>query len=339
MCSSGRAHLGQYLDDRRAAATARLAALRSALSSAESRIAGKACVYVTGSFGRGEASAHSDLDLFIVGRSTEGEPRGEEKLGLSRLDQICVKADLIHVAREKGFPDFSGDGEYLEHYTVAELNRALGKPEDDATNTFTARLLLLLESTSLLGNDVRAEAIDNVIAKYWGDFEDHRDSFVPAFLTNDILRLWRTFCVNYEARTARDPAAQKAKRALKNYKLKHSRALTCYSAVAYMLAVFGSRQTVTPDDAKLMADLSPTARLEALRENFGADADIVEALLSKYELFLSNTDAAEADLVQRFMDREKKREYFNQANAFGDGICELIQAVGGNSRFHRLVVV
>jgi hypothetical protein len=63
-----------------------------------------------------------------------------------------------------------------------------------------------------------------VVEAYWRDFLDHRQAFVPTFLTNDILRLWRTFCVNYEARTQTEPARKKAKRKLKNYKLKHRRA-------------------------------------------------------------------------------------------------------------------
>jgi hypothetical protein len=71
--------------------------------------------------------------------------------------------------------------------------------------------------------------IEEVIAAYWRDYDDHKNEFVPAFLANDILRLWRTFCVNYEARTSTDPPHQRAKRRLKNYKLKHSRLLTSYS--------------------------------------------------------------------------------------------------------------
>lgn len=137
--------------------------------------------------------------------------------------------------------------------------KTLGHPNDDASNTFTARLLLLLESKPLFGTDVYWEAIEQVIAAYWGDFTDHKNEFVPAFLANDVLRIWRTFCVNYEARTAREPEEKRAKRKLKNYKLKHSRLLTCYSALAYLLAVFQEKKTVTPADARTMVGLTPTA--------------------------------------------------------------------------------
>lgn len=67
---------------------------------------------------------------------------------------------------------------------------------------------------------------------------------IELFHANDILRPWRTFCVNYEARTSTDPPRQMAKRRLKNYKLKHSRLLTCYSGLLYLLAMYSSKETV-----------------------------------------------------------------------------------------------
>src|SRR5580658_2234467 len=74
------------------------------------------------------------------------DPDGKEGSLLKHLDEICIKADLIEVTRKLRIPEFSGDGRYLAHYSVHEFTKALGTPEDDVTNTFTARLLLLLES-------------------------------------------------------------------------------------------------------------------------------------------------------------------------------------------------
>ena len=84
---------------------------------------------------------------------------------------------------------------------------------------------------------------------------------MPAFLTNDILRLWRTFCVNYEAGTEREPEDKKAKGKLKNYKLKHSRMLTCYSAILWLLAIYAKKNSVSRDDAFAMTGMTPTERL------------------------------------------------------------------------------
>jgi predicted nucleotidyltransferase len=211
------------LADRRFMTAARITELRDRLKSAETLAKGKACVFVTGSFGRREAGPYSDLDLFIVGKR-DGIPASDGKEGslLKHLDEICIKADLIEATRELNLPEFSLDGRYLTHYSVHEFTKTLGTPQDDVTNTFTARLLLLLESCSLLESAVYQEITEEVIAAYWRDYEDHKPDFMPAFLANDILRLWRTFCVNYEARTERIPEVEKAKGKLKNYKLKHS---------------------------------------------------------------------------------------------------------------------
>lgn len=295
---------------RRGETDSRLLKIQELLADAARLADGKACVYVTGSFGRGEASQFSDLDLFIVGRTVTG------RRALGNLDEICLKADLVEATRKLSIADFSGDGEYLAHYEIANLVAALGTPQDDADNTFTARLLLLLESRVLIGEDVYGDAIDNVIAAYWRDFEDHKNEFIPAFLSNDILRLWRTFCVNYEANTRTEPADKKAKRKLKNYKLKHSRLLTCYSALAYLLGVFTVRYTVTPRDACEMVQMRPTERLEYLlqQKDFESAHAKVHELMTCYEKFLEKTNVEEKTLIEQFLEPGGSKELFLQVN-------------------------
>ena len=240
-----------FLKNRRKIVNSHLGKLTKKLGKARNLAEGKACVYLIGSYGRGEASKYSDLDLFIVGRGTKNERE------LKNLDEILIKAELIEATRKLGFPEFSGDGEYLTHYTVDDLVDTLGTRDDDKTNTFTARLLLLLESRPLLEDEIYSNVISEVIAAYWKDYESHESEFVPAFLVNDILRLWRTFCVNYEARTKKknEKPDEKANRKLKNYKLKHSRLLTCYSALVYLMAVMAERGTVSQNDAMHMVSL------------------------------------------------------------------------------------
>lgn len=331
--------MGDLLERRRRETGTRLELLRKELQDAAKLATGRACVYATGSFARGEANAHSDLDLFIVGRGSVKERQ------LRKLDEICLKADLIGVTRKLSIPDFSGDGEYLQHYTVDELVGSLGSAQDDATNTFTARLLLMLESLPLLGEDTYDFAIDEVLSAYWRDYSDHKESFMPAFLTNDILRIWRTLCVNYEARTKTEPAEKKAKRKLKNYKLKHSRLLTCYSALAYLLAVFKKEGTVSPADAKEMVRRSPTGRLQWLKSYAGSTSasGCADALLAKYEHFLNETAAAENELVTRFLDRHTSRRLFADAYEFGDQMFALLESIGRDgdeaNRFYRLLMV
>lgn len=330
------------LSDRRLQTGNRIKTLREKLSQAEEIASGKACVYATGSFGRCEASSHSDLDLFIVSKmSVEKTTQGKQRSLLKRLDDIRIKANLIDVTRELEIPEFSGDGRYLVHYSVRELTSTLGKPEDDALNTFTARLLLLLESKPLVGAPVYANIIKEVIDPYWKDFSDHADDFVPGFLANDILRLWRTFCVNYEANTSSEPTAENAKRKLKNYKLKHSRLLTCYSALLYLLAVHSGQNTVTLDDVIRMTELTPTQRLEWLleQERFADAHGLVQKLLDQYDAFLRTTNVPESDLIRKFQDKAVSRTYMTSANTFGQSMFEALTSIGQGSRFHRLLVV
>lgn len=325
--------MADLIQRRRQETDERLSKIKISLGDAARLAEDKACVYATGSFGRGEAGQYSDLDLFIVGRTENG------RRALSNLDEICIKADLVEATRRLKIPDFSGDGEYLVHYEIAQLIKELGTPRDDAYNTFTARLLLLLESHPLIGDAVYDEAIDNVIAAYWRDFEDHKNNFIPAFLSNDILRLWRTFCVNYEANTRTEPLEKKIKRRIKNYKLKHSRLLTCYSALTYLLAVYMERDTVTPKDVQEMVKMRPTERLETLstqRRFPTAQAKICE-LLGRYEEFLDKTNVTEELLVSQF--KETSAEFYNQENEFGNLMAEVLQLVGGDSRLYRLLIV
>ena len=73
-------YLGE-IEDRRSKTDKRITELRERLKAAEGLAAGKACVYATGSFGRCEASVHSDLDLFIVGKR-DGKPGPDGKEGM-----------------------------------------------------------------------------------------------------------------------------------------------------------------------------------------------------------------------------------------------------------------
>jgi len=330
------------LSNRRSQTSQRIEQLRSRLTAAEEIAAGKACVYMTGSFGRCEASEFSDLDLFILGKNNGKKERGgKEGSLLSRLDEICIKADLIEANRELGIQEFSGDGRWLVHYSVDELTKTLGAPEDDVENTFTARLLLLLESRALLGEAVYQEALSDVLIAYWGDYEDHKTDFMPAFLANDILRLWRTFCVNYEARTERVPEVEKAKGKIKNYKLKHSRLLTCYSVILCLLALYNHNNSVSPTDALEFIKLSPTERLGWLgQQSYLGDAHkAINDLMAQYDNFLITTNVSEDSLIKIFMDKESSKKHMSAAYEFGDKMFEVLSSIGKSSRFHRMLVV
>ncbi len=326
------------LTKRRNQSAERFKQLKSSLSTAARLVEGKACVYATGSFGRGEASEHSDLDLFIVGKNGAATNKyGFKTSLLSNLEAICVKADLIEASEKLKFPPFSGDGRYLTEYSLDELTNTLGRPEDDSTNTLTARLLLLLESWPIAGETAYREIVNAVVSAYWRDFQGHDREFMPAFIINDILRLWRTFCVNYEARVADYGTQQKEKAKLANYKLKNSRMMTCFSAVASLLAAYVAGGTVTIGEAVGIVGRTPTERLEDLiaGASGAAVSDPLERALASYDKFLEMTDRPEQAQLEMLSSKAATDDLFRTAKVVGDSLSEAITALGGESPLFR----
>ena len=94
-------------------------------------------------------------------------------------------------------------------------------------------LLLLLESQPVYNEPLYEELLERVIESYYRDYHDHERTFRPIFLINDIIRFWRTLCLNYENRRNRPPedGREQHKFHLDNFKLKFSRLLTCFSAI------------------------------------------------------------------------------------------------------------
>ena len=96
------------------------------------------------------------------------------------------------------FPKFTNDGKYLEILFADEMLSSLGGRQDDHMNYFTSRMLLLLESHPVLNKDAYYSITKKVIRSYFRDFDYYPDTFRPTFLINDIIRFWKTLCLNYE---------------------------------------------------------------------------------------------------------------------------------------------
>lgn len=323
-------------DARRAYSQHRLAELDSRLEPMRELLAGhRLCVYATGSYGRLEAWEESDIDLFFL------EDDADKTKRLPTTAFIRLAAHLIVVTQDMGFPEFSGDGRYLEVQYVSEMEEVLGSPRDDSLNTFTGRMLLLLEGRPIDRADVHRALLERIIGFYYRDFEDHADSFLPTFLVNDILRFWRTLTLNYEhhrlklrALTDADLRRKKAESALKNYKLKVSRQATCFSMVANLSA---QEPPVAPDTVLALCLMTPSERFLRLRDHSGASA-IVDRLMEEYERFLQYTQRSEEQLVELLSEPEERSRVLESARNYGDLIYRLLVHVVPEQRMRSLVV-
>lgn len=175
-------------------------------------------VFCAGSLARRELGSHSDLDVFVTA--------DDDRRLRSRLCDYTLFAEVIQANRNLDLPEFSNDGQYLKIYFVSDLKRLTGSPTDDSENLFTTRMLLLLESAPILHADTHRRHLVQIVEHYYRDDRGKR-TFRPLFLLNDLLRYWRTLCLNYEER--RHDTSKSWRK--KNVNLKFSRMMTVFSTV------------------------------------------------------------------------------------------------------------
>ncbi len=323
----------EFLSSRKQSTNDRFSRLQKRLSHAEPLVDDFATVYATGSFGRGEASSHSDVDVFIL---TETDEERHQKL--TPLSTIRLQAAMIEAVEAERLPPLSDEGAYLKPHCLPDMIEKLGGRDDDYENLFTARILLLLESRPLLGQALYNRAVDYVLAEYWKDYESNHDDFLPIYLTNDIVRYWKVLCLNYEAAARR--SEDKVKRRLNNYKLKHSRLLTCYSAILYLCHLARAQKTISQQDARAMTALVPIDRLTAIADE--SDDRIQEAIadvLQMYVKFLHVTDAPKQELLERFAEDGYHTDRRRSAQGFGEKVFELLKLIGEQTPLFRYLVV
>lgn len=314
----------------------RLASLREQLVPATGILADRPLsVYVTGSYGRLEAWSGSDIDVFFLDGASD-------EAAFPFTTFVRLAARLVEATEDLGFPPFTGDGEYLEVQNVSRMERILGGRDDDASNAFTARMLLLLESRPLLNDAVYSDLLDRVIGFYYRDFDDNSATFLPTFLLNDILRFWRTLTLNYEHHRLQliglsGPALaeKKAKSALKNFKLKISRLSTCFSMVAHLSS---ADPPVTQAAVRDLCDMTPSDRFATLRGRTGGADALLDELASRYGAFLELVQQDDDTLLAHFSNSDRRQEALEDASRYGDAIFALLLELTPEERVRRLVI-
>lgn len=277
-------------------------------------------IFTAGSLGRFETGRKSDLDVFLL--------TDEEEPAFSKLREIRLLAKLIHVNTSLSLPEFSGDGRYLKVHSVTRIVNGTGDSNDDSENFFTTRLLLLLESKSIWNEDLRGRAIDQVLENYFKDGKGKKN-FTPLFLLNDILRYWRTVCLNYE----RDRIAPTSKWWKKNLNLKFSRKLTVYSTVLAIL----TRAASTKQQFSDLAELVPLERLAVSLDTLGDESflDRFAVFLDDYESFLAAKSYGEVDEPAE----ARKIAFKEKAERFGAFLDAVVMSPKMDASLRRYLLI
>lgn len=257
--------LGQHkkLSERNERTEQKVNAIRNKFSNSKLFENRSITIYCAGSLGRGDIGSHSDLDLFLLS--------GEKK---SRLKEVEMLAAIININRDLNYQEFSNDGRYLKIYDKEAMLKAVGHPRDDSENLFTARMLMLLESRAICNDLIYEEYLDSIIEHYFRDSRG-KQSFRPLFLINDILRYWRTLCLNYE-QIRDEPNKPWGK---KNINLKFSRMLTVFGTILPIV----TKPVSKGECIKELTGMSPNQRLA-----FGLDCLKDNSLIENYKSFLDN---------------------------------------------------
>ena len=248
--------------------------MRAALSESDIVRSNPLAIFCAGSLARMESGTKSDLDLFVT---AEGGYSGELH---KRLFQITLFSELMAINGRLDYPPFSNDGEHLKVYFLEDLKSRTGSPRDDSENLFTTRMLLMLESQPIAHDDIYRSHLNAILGLYYRD-RNAASPFRPIFLLNDLLRYWRTMCLNYEER--RHDAGRPFRK--KNVNLKFSRMLTVFATVLPLI-------TQPADSVPKLANLcmkTPLERLATGLDLLGDDglADRWPGILDGYEEFLS----------------------------------------------------
>jgi predicted nucleotidyltransferase len=173
---------------------------------------------VFGSIARNECTTKSDVDWTLL---IDGQASSDHLQIAHSVEESIVATGLAEPGKSGMFGQitFSHD---LIHYIGGQ---------DDTNHNLSRRILLLLESENVFHqgkNEGTAmdRVIRGVLAKYIlndsGYAASSRKENVPRFLLNDIIRFWRTMCVDF----AYKQIEQKGQKwALRNIKLRMSRRL------------------------------------------------------------------------------------------------------------------
>lgn len=265
-------------------------------------------IVVFGSLARGEWTSGSDVDwtLLIDGQADPAH---------RRTAQLIEDRLSNHHWRKPG-----AAGTFGEMTFSHDLIHFIGGQDDTNANT-TRRILLLLESRPLrLDSSVNGHlsaherVVRHVLHRYLSDDSMRLspkwpESGVPRFLLNDIVRFWRTMCVDFACKQW-EQAGQKW--ALRNIKLRMSRKLIFASglllcAAASMCPSFTevSHDLENESMPRFMSDLLDVARMTPLQIVgqvliHNAERDTAVKMLDAYDGFLAvlNDEAKRRHLEQ-----------------------------------------
>jgi predicted nucleotidyltransferase len=272
-------------------------------------------VVLFGSWARKELTPESDDDWAVIVETTPGD-----RADVSEVEE-AARGVLGVGERKPGSQDIFGVA-----FGCDELVEQVGLDEDLNT-IFTRRMLLLLESAPLLGEDAHRRCWERVLDTYVQ--RGAKNYRIPRFLLNDLVRYWRTICVDFEGKhwdSADDP-----KWVTRNAKLRTSRKLLFASG---LIPVLGCSAVTADEQFEFLRQQFAAVPTDRLAEAFlefddGANIDAGVRGLRAYDRFLgmlADGDVRE-ELRQLRADTRGQSAVWREIKSLGDELQESLLAL------------
>lgn len=267
-------------------------------------------VGVNGSVARREVTSGSDVDLFFL--SLDGD------INTARKVQSEYRADL----KTLGIKMPAHGGVFEDPLAVADLLANIGGDKD--TNEFLTRRMLYLLEGEWLHNQVGFERVRSQLIEHYvaADLEERK---LCRYLLNDVIRYWRTICIDFEEKTADGDKP----RAIRLIKLRFARMMLYFGGV---VAISKTGDITALQKRTVLLAMFAKPPIARLIEVFGEHD--TRAALNAYATFLHAIDDED---VRGKLDQQgflglKTKEYdelVGVAREFRDGLENLLVGSGG----------
>lgn len=261
---------------------------------------------INGSYARREATSGSDVDIFFL------------YSGQHQSQALDYQRSFRERLEKAGFELPAVGGVFSEPLSVSVTREMIGGLDDNNTQ-ITRRMLLLLEGEWIFNEAGFDDARRQLLKKYVPD--SLRDDQICLFLLNDVIRYWRTICVDFEFKVQVDGKP----RAIRLIKLRFSRMLLFLAGV---LAIGTTQGKTVNEKLSSLADLLAIPTIERVQKIAGDHANKPLELYAEFLQSLDNksTRAALSQSSPKGEDSTAFEDLRAKAHAFRDALITLLYA-------------
>jgi hypothetical protein len=283
-------------------------------------------VLTCGSYARREASPHSDIDFFIITSNAADEPgRAIAVPWLGPATEAIARIVEVAPADDGAFGAIEPRDALLQNIGGA----------NDSNHNITRRMLMLLEGEWLFNSEGLNQLRRQILERYIGEaMTDHQ---LALFLLNDVIRYYRTMCVDYEFKT--NEGEKPKPWGIRNIKLVFSRKLL-YASGLFSVAMTADR--ARNQKIEILERLFGLAVLDRMVAICGQEE--MQGVLKSYAYFLERLEHAHVrERLRKLALHERAdplfRELKNEGHHLTRELLKLFEATFDSTHpIHRAVI-